>query len=660
MSSEGSILWEPSEEFKRQSRITHYLQWLSSSMRISFDSYESLWRWSVESVPDFWASLWKYFEIRCSRDYKHVLEERGVVPQAKWFSGAELNYCEHIFRQARSGAPAIISQSELRPRSVMNWEELAQQTGAVAAALRQLGVRKGDRVAAYVQNIPESVIAFLACSSIGAIWSTCSTDFGMLGVLDRFRQIEPKVLFAVDGYQYGGKSNNRIDLIAKIQQSLPTLEKTVLIPYLSEDPHIDGLKDTILWSELLLGTQSLTFEQVPFDHPLWVLYSSGTTGLPKAIVQGQGGVLLEHLKACVLHADLGPDDRFFWFTTTGWMMWNMLVSGLLTGASIVLYDGSPSYPDIDVLWSLAENAEITCFGTSPAYISSCMKAGYKPASEHNLAKVKSIGSTGSPLSPEAFEWVHDNVKQDIWLASISGGTDVCSAVVGGCPLLPVRSGEIQCRYLGAKVEAYDLAGEPSIGAMGEMVITEPMPSMPLFFWNDKDGRRLHESYFSVYPGVWRHGDWILITHYGSCVIYGRSDATVNRHGVRIGTSEIYRAVESLDELADSLVVDLEVLGHSPSMLLFVVLRNGVVLDHALKDLIRGKIRNEVSPRHAPDEIYSAPAIPRTLNGKKLEIPIKRILLGNPIEQSINAEAIGNPAEVSWFVEFANWYKGKVQ
>ena len=651
--AEGTLLWEPSEEFKENAKVSRYMKWLEDEKGLSFNDYEELWEWSVTELEEFWASIWEYCDVQASKPYTEVLSSREM-PGAKWFEGAELNYAEHAFRNARPDEPAVLHQSELRPLSEVTWRELQEKVGALAASLKELGVGRGDRVVAYVPNVPEALIAFLACASLGAIWSSCSPDFGAGSVVDRFAQIEPKVLFAVDGYRYGGKDYDRTEVVAHLQEEIPTLEKTVILPYLNEEPDTSDLEDVVFWDELLSGNEGaqLQFEQVPFDHPLWVLYSSGTTGLPKAIVQGHGGVLLEHLKKIYLHIDLGPEDKFFWFTTTGWMMWNVLVSGLLAGSTILMYDGNPGYPDMNTLWEFADKTGMTCFGTSAGYLTSCTKADIEPGRDFDLGALRSIGSTGSPLPPEGFDWVYEHVKEDLWLFSTSGGTDLCTAFVGGCPLLPVRSGELQCRSLGAKVEAFDEEGNSLIDEVGELVITEPMPSMPLYLWNDPDGERLRESYFDVYPGVWRHGDWIKIKPNGSAVIYGRSDSTINRGGIRMGTSEIYRAVEKVEEVQDSLVIDVQ--DHIP---LFVVLEEGRELDDELVEKIKGSIRDNTSPRHVPNEILAVPDIPRTLNGKKVEVPVKKILAGTPPEEAVSKDSLSNPDSLDFFVEHAGRYGG---
>jgi acetoacetyl-CoA synthetase len=507
-------------------------------------------------------------------------------------------------------------------------------------------------VVGYVPNTPHALVAFLAAASLGAVWSSCSPDFGSPSVIDRFSQIAPKVLFAIDGYRYGGKPFDRRAAVAELQAALPSLERTIFIPYLDPAAEPAGLRDVTGWDEALDTPGELQFTPLPFEHPLWVLYSSGTTGLPKPIVHSQGGILIQHLKELDLQLNLKPGDRFFWFSTTGWMMWNLLVGALLVGATVVSYDGSPGFPDMGVLWRLAEQSGMTFFGTSASYISALMKTDVEPGRDYDLSRLVALGSTGSPLPPEGFEWVYDHVKVDIWLASISGGTDVCGCFVGGSPLLPVYSGEIQCRSLGVLAEAYDADGNPVTGVMGELVISAPMPSMPIFFWNDPGDRRYRESYFEVYPGRWRHGDWVLLNERGGVVIYGRSDSTINRQGVRMGTSEIYRAVEGIPAVLDSLVIDLEGLGGASYMPLFVVLRPGRELDAALTTQIKGAIRSALSPRHVPDEIFAILDVPRTLSGKKLEVPVKKILMGVPPERAANPDSLKNPELLAFFVELA--------
>jgi acetoacetyl-CoA synthetase len=660
MSAErGRKLWEPSAEAIERSQMTAYMRWLASERGIGADDYASLWEWSVDELEEFWQTIWDYFHVEAGGEYSRVLDERKM-PGARWFEGAELNYAEHIFRGKGDDEVAVLYASELRELDEMTWGELRERVAAVAGGLRALGVTAGDRVVAYLPNGPEALIAFLATSSIGAVWSSCSPDFGPGSVVDRFAQIEPKVMFVVDGYRYGGKDFDRLDTVAEIASQIPSLERIVVVPYLSASPELNRLEGSeasatpMTWDQLReLGKDgTLSFERVPFDHPLWVLYSSGTTGLPKAIVQGHGGILLEQLKKLNLHLDPQPGDRVFWFTTTGWMMWNFLVGVLLTPASIVLYDGSPGEPDMGVLWDLAERTGVTCFGTSASYIAACMNDGVEPSEGRNLSRLRSVGSTGSPLSPEGFEWVYEQVGSDTWLFSTSGGTDVCTAFVGGVPILPVYRGELQGRALGAKVEAFDEEGNPVIDEVGELVITEPMPSMPVFFWGDEDGSRYRESYFDTFPGVWRHGDWIEITSRGTAIIYGRSDSTINRQGVRMGTSEIYRAVDSVPEVTDALVVDVPKPGTEGWMPLFVVLREGEELSDELVKEIRARIREQCSPRHVPNEVFRIDEVPRTLSGKALEIPVKKILMGEDPERAASRDSLANPAALDYFTELA--------
>jgi acetoacetyl-CoA synthetase len=638
----GRLLWQPSPEQVEASRLTAYMRWLRETRGLELDGYHELWRWSVDDVEGFWASIWEHFDVLASVPYERVLGSHSL-PGAQWFPGAKLSYAEHVFRDKDPAATAIVHASEARPQATVSWGELRTQTAAIAGTLRGLGVEPGDRVVGYLPNLPETVAAFLACASVGATWSSCSPDFGTRSVVDRFAQIEPKVLLAVDGYRYAGQEFDRRDVIARLQEEIPSIERTFVLPSVGDDG---------TWCELLESRDELTFEQLPFDHPLWVLYSSGTTGLPKGIVHGQGGILLEQLKVQNLHTDLHDGDRLFWFTTTGWMMWNFVVGGLLTDAAVVLYDGSPATPDLGVLWDLAESAGVTTFGTSAAFIAASQKAGVHPREGRDLSRLHAIGSTGSPLAPEGFRWVYDELGSDVWLFSTSGGTDVCSAFVGGVPTLPVYEGELQARSLGAKVEAFDEEGRSVVDEVGELVITEPLPSMPLRLWNDPDGARLRESYFDTFPGVWRHGDWIEITSRGTAVIYGRSDSTINRGGVRMGTSELYRAVLSLDDVVDALVVDVPRPGTSGWMALFVVLREGVELDDRLRDEIRARLREDCSPRHVPDEIRRIAEVPRTLSGKVVEVPVKRILAGEPPDRVASRGALANPAALEPFVALA--------
>jgi acetoacetyl-CoA synthetase len=641
----GELLWEPSEEVKARATLTRYLRWLDAERELRFDDYQALWAWSTSDLDAFWSSIWEFCEVRAAAPYERVLGRREM-PGAEWFPGARLNYAENLLAAAPGDdRPAIVARSEARPDRELTWGELRAQVARAAAGLRALGVGPGDRVVAYLPNIPETVVAFLATASLGAVWSSAAPEFGARSVIDRFGQIEPKVLLAIDGYRYGGRDFDRRETVAALEREIPSLEHTVLVPYL--DSGAGGG-----WDGLLAAEGELGFEPVPFDHPLWVLYSSGTTGLPKAIVQGHGGILLEQLKKGHLHLDLHPGDRMFWFTTTGWMMWNFLIGCLLPGATILLYDGNPGHPDLDVLWRYAEEARMTCFGTSASYIATCLKEGLEPARAHDLSRLRSLGSTGSPLAPEGFSWAYEQVKPDLWLFSTSGGTDVCTAFVGGVPTLPVYRGELQGRALGAAVRAFDEAGREVVDQVGELVITEPMPSMPLFFWNDPDGERYRASYFDVYPGVWRHGDWIEITSRGTAIIYGRSDSTINRQGVRMGTSEIYRAVLAEPEVVDALVVDLPRPGTEGWMPLFVALADGAELDDELRDRLRRRIREDCSPRHVPNEVFVVEEVPRTLSGKVLEVPVKKILMGTPAEQAASRESLANPAALDWFVELA--------
>jgi acetoacetyl-CoA synthetase len=647
-------LWTPSAERVERAAVTAYTSWLRDTRGLDLPDYAALWQWSVDELEDFWASIWEYFDVQADGSPDPVLGSREM-PGATWFPNARLNFAEHVFRGKDGRSMALQHASELRPLDHWTWDDLRAQTARIAAGLREMGVGEGDRVVAYLPNIPEAIAAFLACASLGATWSSCSPDFGARSVVDRFAQIEPKVLLAVDGYRYGGKDFDRTGTLAGLQQELPTVQHTVVLPYLNGAPDLGGLRSARTWNEAFPATdEALTFARVPFDHPLWVLYSSGTTGLPKAIVQGQGGILMELLKKQHLHLDAQADDRVLWFTTTGWMMWNFLVGVLLTPASIVLYDGNPGHPDMSVLWQLAEDAGVTTFGTGAAFLAGCLKADVHPKDGRELQALKSVGSTGSPLSPEGFQWVYDELGADTWLFSTSGGTDVCTAFVGGVPTLPVYRGELQARSLGCKVESWDEDGRPHIGQVGELVITEPMPSMPLYLWNDPDGSRYRESYFEMFPGVWRHGDWIEITERGTAIIYGRSDSTINRGGIRMGTSEIYRAVLALDEIVDALVVDVSGREGHPDgwMPLFVVLREGASLDDDLVKRIAKRVREDCSPRHVPNEVHVVAEVPRTLSGKVLEVPVKRILMGQPAERAASRDSLANPAALDWFVDFA--------
>jgi acetoacetyl-CoA synthetase len=620
-------IWKPSPERIERAAITAFQH------SLGFESYDDLWRWSVDDLDGFWQSIVDYFRVDFASPPTAVLGAR-VMPGAEWFPGARLSYAEHIFRGKDPDAVALRHASELRSLGEWTWGRLRSETAAIAGGLRDLGVGPGDRVAAYMPNIPETVAALLACASIGATWSSAAPEFGARSVIDRFGQIEPSVLLAIDGYHYGGKDFDRSAQVEEIAEAIGA--RVVRLGYL------DGSG----WQDGFLGSGELEFAELPFEHPLWVLYSSGTTGLPKPIVHSQGGILVEQLKKSHLHLDAQAGDRVFWFSTTGWMMWNFLVGVLLTDASIVLYDGSPAG---DVLWRLARETEMTMFGTSAAFISACMKAEVSPGPQPSL---RAVGSTGSPLSPEGFRWIYDQLGQDTWLFSTSGGTDVCTAFVGGVPTLPVYLGELQARALGCAVEAWSEDGRSLVDEVGELVITKPMPSMPVSFWGDPSGERYREAYFEMFPGVWRHGDWIKISSRGTAIIYGRSDATVNRGGVRMGTSELYRAVLAQPEVLDALAVDLPKPGTDGCLSLFVVLGDGATLDDELVGRIKRRIRDDCSPRHVPDEVRQIPEVPRTLSGKILEVPVKRILTGTPPEQAASRESLANPEALDYFVTLA--------
>ena len=639
--TDPEVLWTPSPEQVQRATLTRYQAWVEEKHGLTLGPYEDLWRWSVENIEAFWSSIVEYFELRLGGSPSGVLGSRSM-PGAEWFPGALVNYSEHVFADKPDDGLAIQHASELRPLSSWSWGELRAQTAAIAAGLRALGVSEGDRVAAYMPNIPETVAAVLACASLGAIWTSAAPEFGARSVIDRFAQIEPKVLLAIDGYRYGGRDFDRSKVVEEIAGSIPSLERVVSFGYLSGSGWADGF----------LGSGELEFTQVPFGHPIWVLYSSGTTGLPKPIVHSQGGILLEQVKVSNLHVDAQAGDRVFWFSTTGWMMWNFVVGMLLTDASIVLYDGHPGYPDLGTLWQLAADTGMTTFGTSAAFIASCMKAGVEPRDGRDLSSLRAVGSTGSPLSEDGFRWIYDQLGSETWLFSTSGGTDMCTAFVGGVPTLPVYMGELQARSLGAAVDSWDPDGKPLVDEVGELVITQPMPSMPIFLWGDEDGSRLRESYFDFYPGVWRHGDWIKITPRGTAVIYGRSDSTINRGGVRMGTAEIYSAVLALDDVVDALVIDVPREGTDGWMPLFVVLREGESLDDSLIAEIRRRVREDCSPRHVPDEVRQIDEVPRTLSGKVLEVPVKRILMGTPADQAASRESLANPTALDYFVDLA--------
>lgn len=645
-----AVLWAPSLEQKTASRLHDYQAWLAERYKVPAGEYQALWQWSVDHLESFWMSIWEYFEVIAEGENQPVLAN-AQMPGADWFPRARLNYAEHVFRHATDERPALIARREGEPVSEISWQTMREQVGAFAASLRRLGVEKGDRVVSYLPNRPETVMAFLACASIGAIWSSCAPDMGVRVVTDRFQQIEPKLLLATDSYRYNGKVHDRVALVGDLLQALPSVQHVVHVP----GPQSDGTPSwpgALAWNDLVSQPEPLQFERLPFSHPLWVVYSSGTTGLPKAIVHSQGGIILTHLKTMGLQHDLRPGDRLLFLGGTGWIVWNLQVGGLLTGGTVVLYDGNPAWPEQETLWRFIDEYGITLFGCGAAYLVNCMKEGVEPSRLSEFPRLRSINATGSPLPIDAFEWVYDKVKPDLWLASISGGTDIASGFVACAPTLPVHAGEIQCRELGVAAYAYDEQGRDVVDEVGELVITKAMPSMPLYFWNDADGARYKESYFDTYPGVWRHGDWIRFTPRGTSVIYGRSDSTINRFGIRMGTAEIYRVVEALPQVRDSLVVDLEYLGRESFMPLFVVLHEGQVLDEALEKRIADEIRSKASPRHVPNKIYQVSSIPRTLTGKKMEVPVRRLLLGAQAEKVAHPDAMANPHSMEFFINLA--------
>jgi acetoacetyl-CoA synthetase len=658
--TEGQLLWTPDPDAARNSSVARFMRYLSERGH-TFSTNDELWRWSVSDLEGFWAAIWEYFDVQSSRPYERVLDER-VMPGTVWFRGSQVNYAEHMLRHEAKAAPgeaALVHSSELRPLARMSWQELGGAVRVLATRLRALGVRPGDKVAAYMPNIPETVIAMLATTAIGAVWSSAAPEFGARTVIDRFSQIEPAVLFIADGYRFGGKDFDRRSEIEAIRAELPSVRHIVWLPYL--DPRAQApFAGAHLWADLLGGApverEAFAYERVAHDHPLWVLFSSGTTGLPKPIVHGHVGVLVEHLKSTGLGQDQGPEARMFFYTTTGWMMFNALLSALLQGSSIVLYDGHPAYPTPEFLWQLAADSRATLFGASPTFVQIMRKAGIVPRDRFDLSALKTVLLTGSPVTPESTAWFYESVKDDLWVTSPSGGTELCAALVSGSPLLPVYAGEIQTRSLGMDVHAWNDDGEEVFNEVGELVVTSPSPSMPLYFMNDPDGVRYRETYFDHFP-VWRHGDFIKINERGGCFIYGRSDSTLNRYGVRIGSAEIYRAVDQLDEVADSLIVCLELPGGDFYMPLFVLPAEGAVLDDGLRRRIVAKLRSECSPRHVPDEIHAVDAIPYTLTGKKMEIPVRRIFAGMPAEKVASREAMMHPAALDWYIAFARERKG---
>jgi acetoacetyl-CoA synthetase len=659
MVAEGELLWVPQPDFAQRSNISAFIGWLNESGRARVSDYEQLRRWSITRIEDFWAAIWDYFGVESVTPYRQVLVQR-IMPGAKWFEGSRVNYAEHLLRHAplaEEGAAALLHKSETRPLGQMTWRQLARAVRIAATALRDLGIGPGDRVVSYMPNVPETAIAMMATVAIGAVWSSSAPEFGEKTVIDRFVQIEPKVIFVADGYRFGGKDFDRRDTARRIVAALPSLQYVVWLRYLDEAAAApDDLPAMVTWEGFMSGKDpgehAFEFEHVEHDHPIWVVFSSGTTGLPKAIVHSHVGVLVEHLKLMAFHFDLKPGSKMFFYTTTGWMMWNVLMAALLTGAAAVLYDGNPSYPEPDSLWAIAEETGATFFGASPTYVQMMEKAGLVPGHKFDLSKLESVMVAGAPSTPETFQWCYRNVRDDLWVTSQSGGTEICSAFVGASPTLPVYAGEIQTRLLGMDVHAWNDDGAEVLDEVGELVVTNPFPSMPIRFWNDEGDKRYRESYFDTFPGVWRHGDFLKINSRGGCYIYGRSDSTLNRYGVRIGTAEIYRAVEQEPEIADSLIVCCELPGGNFFMPLFVKLKPGMSLSDEVRARLNNRLRRDCSPRHVPDKTYAVADVPYTLTGKKMEVPVRKILMGWPVDKAVSRDAMSNPESIDFFVEFA--------
>jgi len=651
---EGTLLWTPSAARVAGANLTGFLAWLAGRGH-RFDSYDALWHWSVRDLDGFWQAVWDYTGIEASVPPTAVLGRRQM-PGAEWFPGTRLNYAQHVLRHERPGDTALLSVSESAPLTSMDWADLGGQVRILATRLRALGVRPGDRVASYLPNVPQAVVAMLATASIGATWASCSPDFGWRGALDRFRQLSPAVLFCADGYQYGGRWFDRRDELRQIVAGLDSLVQVIWLPRSDAAAQAGSVPGALSWQQALdhppVPAAEFEFEQVPFAHPLWILFSSGTTGLPKAIVHGHGGILIEQLKLQTLQLDLRAGDRMLFFTTTGWMMWNFLVSSLLVGACPVLYDGSPTYSGPEVLWRIAQECGVTFFGASPAFVDLMSQAGLVPGDRYSLPALRAIMPAGAPVSAECTAWFYRNVKQDVWVCTGSGGTDVCTGFVGGVPTAPVYAGEIQARHLGVAAQAFNDHGASVIGEVGELVITEPMPSMPVGMWGDDDGSQYRDSYFAQYPGIWRHGDFFRVNSRGGCFVLGRSDATLNRHGVRIGTAEVYGALDGLPEVADALVVNVDLAGGRSFMPLFVKLSDELVLDAALENKIADRLRRDYTPRHVPDRIVQVPDIPVTLTGKKMEVPVRRILSGVPPDEAANRNAMANPGSLDFYVRYA--------
>jgi acetoacetyl-CoA synthetase len=647
------MLWQPDAERIENAHLTHYLRWLGGQ-GLRFDTYAALWQWSIDDQDAFWGSLWHYFEVIASSGYERVLGTR-TMPGAHWFPGARLNYAENALRHERQGADALLFLSERRDLAALSWEELAGTVRRLAMRMRDLGVVPGDRVVAYLPNSPEVVIAMLATVSIGAIWASCSPDFGARGAIDRFEQLAPTLAFGIDGYFYGGRRFDRRAELATIMAALPSLRTVVVVRHLEPEGALPPIPGAMFWEDAIGGPQvprnEFRFEQVPFAHPLWILFSSGTTGLPKPIVHSHGGMILEQIKSLRLMMDVHPGERMFFYTTTGWMMWNFLVSGLLIDAVPVLYDGNPAYPDAGALWAMVEQSGASFFGASPTYVGILEKAGVVPKDRFNLSQLKTVMLAGSPVTADVTRWFYRNVKPDLWAFTGSGGTDLCTGIVGGVVLQPLYAGEIQARQLGIAAYAFDEAGRSVVDEVGELVITQPAPCMPVGFWNDADGSRYRTAYFDRFPRVWRHGDFFKINERGGCFVLGRSDATLNRHGVRIGTAEVYRALLDVPEIEDSLIVNLDLPDGGFFMPLFVKLRDGIEVDDALCDKIRSCMRNTYSARHVPDKIHQVDAIPYTLNGKKMEVPVRRILMGMPVEKAANRFAAANAETLEYFARY---------
>ncbi|MFT6717449.1 MAG: acetoacetyl-CoA synthetase [Saprospiraceae bacterium] len=638
-------LWSPSLAFTNDSNMNQFMLWVNEKQGLQLNDYHSLWNWSVKDTPLFWSSIFDYFQIMHHGTKTPTCTQTEKMIGTRWFPEAKVNYAEHVFRNQKEGT-AIEFLNEQGTKKSVSWKELEQETSKLVSHFKSLGLGVGSKVAAFLPNIPEAIIGFLACNAIGAIWSSCSPDFGTASVLDRFQQIKPDVLLVANGYWYNGKVFDKSEANKQLVDALGSLKQVISINYCSDCPEFEHAINKP-WTELKESDSALSFERVNFNDPIWVLYSSGTTGLPKAITHSVGGILIEHFKAMSLHQNVKQDEVFFWFSTTGWMMWNYANAALLVGATVAIYDGSPAYPNLNTLWDYAAEAKMNHFGAGASFYISCMKQGLKL--NNDLPDLSSLGSTGSPLTPDAFLWIYKHIKNDLWLISLSGGTDVCSGFVGGNPFDDVVEGEIQCRMLGVDLHAYNESGEKVIDELGEMVIDSPLPSMPIYFWNDKNNKRYQESYFEMYPEKWRHGDWIKISKEGSVIIFGRSDSTLNRGGVRIGTSEIYNATETFEEIKDSVVVCVNNTKGDELMLLFVVLKEGVQLNAKLKIKINKQLIRMYSPRHMPDQIIPIQEVPYTMNGKKMETPIKKILSGKTL--STSTDAMKNPESLKFFQNY---------